>query len=98
MPDYEKYGFKNTVVDKLINRPVFNPNKMPAKKSAQPRDLESFARTVNAPYTGPTMLGENSLMTYAGGAAVSGVKGLIKLAAKGLAKKGVIKGGSRLAE
>jgi hypothetical protein len=95
MPDYEKYGFKNTVVDKLINRPVFNANKMPAKKSAQPRNLESFAKTVNAPYTGPTMLGESSVMSYVGGAAASGVKGIIKLAAKNLAKKGVIKGASK---
>ncbi len=98
MPDYEKYGFKNTVVDKLINRPVFNPNKMPPKKAAQPIDIESLARTVNVPYTGPTMLGENSLMTYAAGAAATGVKAIIKLAAKGLAKKGVIKGGSTLAK
>lgn len=96
MPDYEKYGFKNTVVDRLVNRPVFNNQ---SSGGAETRSIKTFAKTLNVPVEQTrTNLGENSAMTYAAGAAASGVKGLIKLAAKHLAKKGAVKGGSKLAE
>ena len=102
MQDYEKYGFKNSVVDRLINRPVFNAN---TNQGGTNRDLEQEAKikelskTLNVPVEQTrTNLGENSAITYVAGAAASGVKGLIKIAAKNLAKKGAVKGASRAAE
>jgi len=112
MPDYEKYGFRNTVVDRLINRPVFNANKMPVRQVAQPRDLEQQAKvnvteakikelskTLNVPVEDTRVnLGENSAITFVAGAVGGGVKAIIKAAAKQLAKKGAIKGASSLTE
>lgn len=95
--DYNSYGFKNSTVDKLSTRAVFNPNKMAIKKKAQPRDLEAeaklmeFAKTMNVPDPGPVLLGDGSAITYVAGAAAGGVKAIIKAAAKKLAKKGAIK-------
>jgi|SRR5210317_312104 len=101
MPDYEKYGFKNSVVDRLINRPVFNPNTNQGgtnKDSKQKANIKELAKTLNVPNPGPTLLGDGSAMTYAAGAAASGIKALFKIAAKNLAKKGVVKGASKAAE
>jgi len=108
MPDYEKYGFRNTVVDRLINRPVFNANKMPVRQVAQPRDLEQnvteakikeLSKTLNVPVEDTRVnLGENSAITFVAGAVGGGVKAIIKAAAKKLAKKGAIKGASSLTE
>jgi len=105
MPDYEKYGFRNTVVDRLINRPVFNANKMPTKRVAQARNLEqeenlrSFSQTLNVPVSETrTNLGDNSVMTYATGVLGSGIKALLKLAGKNLAKKAAAKGASKVME
>jgi len=93
MPDYEKYGFKNTVVDNLVNRPVFknNTNGGTTKKS----NIKKYAKTLNVPVEQTrTKLGDNSAITYAAGAVGGGVKALVKAAAKKLAKKGAIKGAS----
>lgn len=105
MPDYEKYGFRNAVVDRLVNRPVFNANKMPVRQVAQPRDLEQEAKlkelskTLNVPVEDTRVnLGENSAMTFAARAVGGGVAAIIKAAAKKLAKKGAIKGASSLTE
>ena len=95
MTDYEKYGFKNTVVDRLVNRPVFNNE---ASGGAKTSSIKKFAKTLKVPVKQTrTNLGDNSAITYAAGAAASGVKSLIKLAGKHLAKKGAVKGGSKLA-
>jgi hypothetical protein len=102
--DYNSYGFKNSTVDKLSTRAVFNANKMPVKKVAQPRDLEAeaklmeFAKTMNAPDPGPVLLGDGSAFTYVAGAAAGGVKAIIKAAAKKLTKKAAIKGASKASE
>ncbi|MGI9555950.1 MAG: hypothetical protein ACR2M9_03735 [Cyanophyceae cyanobacterium] len=94
MPDYEKYGFKNTVIDRLANRPVFNANKM-SGNSEQKSKIKKYAKTLNVPEKQTrTNLGDNSAITYAAGAVGGGVKALVKAAAKKLAKKGVIKGAS----
>ena len=98
------YGFKNSTVDKLSTRAVFNPNKMAVKKVAQPRDLEAEARlmelakTMNAPDPGPVLLGDGSALTYAANAAAGGVKAIIKYAAKKLSKKAAIKVASKASE
>ncbi len=97
MPDYEKYGFKNSVVDRLVNRPVFNANTN--EGGTERSSIKSYASTLNVPVEQTrTNLGENSAITWAAGAAASGIKGLIKIAAKNLAKKGAVKGASRAAE
>ena len=98
MPDYEKYGFKNTVVDRLANIPVFNNNTNGGttnRKSSQTAKIKKFAKTLNVPVSQTrTNLGDNSAITYAAGAVGGGVKALVKAAAKKLAKKGAIKGAS----
>lgn len=102
--DYNSYGFKNATVDRLSNRPVFNANKMPVRKKAEPRDLEKeaklmeLAKTMNVPDPGPVMLGDGAALTYAAGAAAGGVKAIIKYAAKKLSKKAAIKGASSLTD
>jgi len=102
MPDYEKYGFKNTVVDKLLNKPIFGAN---TNEGGTNRDLEQeaklkeLAKNLNVPVEQTrTNLGENSAITYVAGAVGGGVKALIKAAGKKLAKKGAIKGASSLTE
>jgi hypothetical protein len=102
--DYNSYGFKNSTVDKLSTRAVFNPNKMPVKRVAQPRDLQAeaklmeLAKTMNAPDPGPVLLGDGSAITYVAGAAAGGVKAIMKAAAKKLTKKAAIKGASKASE
>jgi hypothetical protein len=96
-PDYEKYGFKNTVVDRLVNRPVFNVNSN--RGSGQEAKIKEFSRTLNVPVEQTRVkLGDNSAMTYVAGAVGGGVKAIIKAAGKKLAKKGAIKGASKATE
>ena len=97
MPEYEKYGFKNSVVDRLINRPVFNANTN--EGGTERSSIKSYASTLNVPVEQTrTNLGDNSPMTYLAGAGAQGVKALIKYAAKKLAKKAAVKGASKAAE
>jgi hypothetical protein len=102
MPDYEKYGFKNSVVDRLINRPVFNANTNEGgtnRNLEQEAKIKELSKTLNVPVEQTrTNLGENSAMTYLASAGAQGVKALIKYAAKNLAKKAAVKGVSKAAE
>jgi hypothetical protein len=97
MPDYDKIGFKNTAIDKLNTFNRFNKNKIPLKRKKTEEDkqreqaITSYASTLTAKNTGPTLLGDGSAMTYAANVVGTGVKALFKLAAKNVAKKGVVK-------
>lgn len=97
MHDYDKIGFKNKAIDKLNTFNRFNKNKMPLKRKKTEEDkqreqaLTSYASTLTAKDTGPTLLGDGSSMTYAAGVVGSGLKALFKIAAKNIAKKATIK-------
>ncbi|QDP52703.1 MAG: hypothetical protein GOVbin3171_64 [Prokaryotic dsDNA virus sp.] len=97
MPDYDKIAFKNTAIDKLNTFNRFKMNKIPLKRKKTEEDkqreqaITSYASTLSAKDTGPTLLGDGSSMTYAAGVAGSGLKALFKLAAKNIGKKVAVK-------